>query len=252
MVAANIAVLAGFRVGFIATFIDGIVWGSFTLISIVLITTKISSIAGWSGTDLVLLAGMYNIVIGAFYIFCAPNFHDIPNIMRYGKLDLYLIRPLDAQFLLNWRAINLGGFGRFIFGIIAVVIIANQRGIHPSFLTIAQMTGTTVLACLFLYGVWASISCIFFWQSRLSNLIELLYTTTGFGRYPRETLATLPIFFTIVTTPFFLTVSTPTKLLRGTFQPIDLIILMIAALISITLSRVLWKLGLRSYVGASG
>src|SRR5258708_5720244 len=251
MVRANIAVLASYRVAFINTFFSGIVWGCFLLISAIILTTKITSIAGWSGLDLVLLSAMYNVVMGTFYTFIAPNFHDIPEIIQYGRLDLFLVRPMDAQFLLQWKTINLGGIGRLILGFVAVGILMNKEGISLSLPSFAITFFCVLLSCLFLYGVWASVSCFLFWQQRLTNIIDLLYTTTGFGRYPRETLFGVPLFLALVATPFFLTVSTPTQVLRGAVRIEDVFILSLATVFVLLLSRLLWKLGLRGYTSAS-
>lgn len=251
MVKANIAVLASYRVAFINTFLVGIIWGCFLLVSAIFLTTKIDSIGGWSRIDLILLSAMYNVVMGSFYVLVAPNFHDIPEIIQYGRLDLFLARPMDAQFLLQWRTVNLGGLGRLTLGIIAVAIIMAKEGISPTPLTILMASLCVLLSCLFLYGVWASASCFLFWQSRLTNIIDLLYTTTGFGRYPRETLFSLPFLLAFVATPFFLTVSTPTRILRGAVHPQDIGVLFLATCASLLLSRVMWKLGLRGYTSAS-
>lgn len=251
MISANVAVLASYRVAFINMFLVGIVWGSFLLISTIILTTKISGIAGWSRSDLILLAAMYNIVMGVFYTLIAPNFHSIPEIMQYGKLDLYLLRPIDAQFLLHWRTINLGGLGRIILGTVAIAIILNQHGIYPSVASLLSTFLLVLLSCLFLYGVWSTVSCVLFWQNRLKNIIELLYTTTGFGRYPRETIVSAPFFLTLVATPFFLTVSTPTRMLLGNFRFQEFGLLIAATVISLVVSRIIWLIGLRSYVGAS-
>lgn len=251
MVKANIAVLASYRVAFINTFLVGIIWGIFLLISAIILTTKIDSIGGWSRTDLILLSAMYNVVMGTFYVFVAPNFHDIPEIIQYGRLDLFLASPMDAQFLLQWRTVNLGGLGRLILGFIAVSILLAREGISASPLTILTAAFCVILSCLFLYGVWASVSCLLFWQSRLNNVIDLLYTTTGFGRYPRETLASVPILLTLVATPFFLTVSTPTRILRGAIHPQDVLLLCATACSTLLLSRIMWKMGLRGYTSAS-
>src|SRR5258708_20079707 len=93
MVRANIAVLASYRVAFINTFFSGIVWGCFLLISAIILTTKITSIAGWSGLDLVLLSAMYNVVMGTFYTFISPNFLIIPTSFHYLRPTPFPVPP---------------------------------------------------------------------------------------------------------------------------------------------------------------
>jgi len=247
----NLAKLLVYRAAFIQGILTSIFWGVFLILSVFLLTTKISSIAGWDRMDLLVLASMYNVVVGLFYVLFSIGFHDLSTIIHTGKLDLYLLKPIDSQFLTSTLMVNFPNVIRCIAGVVTTGVLLHIMGVSVSLASILLCVAATAVSVLLFYSSWFILSTFLIWYSNLYNLIEILYMTTGFGRYPREVLNYVPLLLTCIIIPFFLTVSIPTKILLGKGSLQELLLLCVLAFGSFIVSRVFWKFALRYYSGAS-
>lgn len=247
----NFNVLVEYRIHLYNGIVNSFVWGGFLFVSVILLTSKISSIVGWSRADLLVLAAMYNVVIGLFYMIFSRNFHDFSDIIHMGRLDMFLTKPVDSQFLLSFRTVNYAGLTRCLIGIALTSLLLVREGVRVGAGELLGAALATLAAVWLLYGIWFIVVTLLIWFSRLSNLVDLLYTSTGFGRYPAETLRSAPQILIFLILPFFLTVSVPSKFLLGKGNVGELGILLVVAFLAVATSHLFWKFALRYYTGAS-
>ena len=220
--------------------------------SVFLLTSQISSIAGWNRPSLLILASMYNLVIGVFYVICTTGFRDMASVIFLGKLDMYLLKPIDSQFHVSLHAVNLPGLVRPLIGAICIAVLLAQIDLHPSVISLFLFVVSLIVTLVFLYSVWFLIMTLLIWFPRLDNLVELIFGISGQGKNPRQVLKPFggsPLIFLIL--PFFLTVSVPTEQLLGKGNILEVIIFGAIAVVLFLLSKLFWKFALRSYVGGS-
>lgn len=247
----NLSTLFIYRSNFINSMISTLVWGVISIVSILLLTSKIKTVYGWTGMEILMLTGAYNIFTGVFHMLFSRNFDRFSRIIFYGELDPILLKPADSQFLLSTWFVNYTSIFRVVTGIIVVWFIAASLHVSVTFLSIVLFVVLGIIGIIILYSLWYILCTFLVWNSNLTNLVDILYQMNGISRYPPEIFInfnTLVFFFLF---PITLIMATPVRYLIQKASFFDAIILLLFAVILLLISRIFWKFALRHYSSAS-
>lgn len=239
------------RGNFINSLIGSSFWGIFHFASIIILTSKVSSVYGWTRDELIILTASFSFLWGFFHLFFARNFEEMAEIINRGNLDQFLLKPLDSQFLLSVYYVNFSGFIRSIFGAIVLIFIITSKNMQVS---ISNAIGFLILVgcgLVLIYSIWFLLATIIIWFPRLTNLVAFLFNISGISRYPPEIVKELNTFTFIFFLPLVIFVSTPTKALLNRFSYGDGFILVFLMTLFLLASRKFWKFALRYYTSAS-
>lgn len=247
----NFATLLMYRANFYNNLISSIAWGLFSLFSIVLLTSNSTMVFGWSRDQLLLLNGLYGIIIGIYHVFLSANFERFSNIIHFGQLDSILTKPIDSQFLLSFWIIRFATFSRVIIAGIYTWYISNNLHLSLAFGSLAVITILMLLGLILLYSIWYIVITLTIWQTKLSNLTELMFSVTGVARYPQEMMHQLADYVFVFLLPFTLIINIPARIYLDKAESFDIILLTLLALGLFFLSRRFWKYALRFYTSAS-
>lgn len=240
-----------YRANFVNSLMASLSWGVFSVVSILLLTSKTNSIYGWSKTDILLLTCGYQILIGVFHTLFSRNFERMAEIINWGQLDALLSKPLDSQFMLSMWQVNYTSIIRIILGILFVGYFTQAAGIHLSAGTLFFFALLLVIGIILLYSLWYIVATFIIWFPRMSNVVELMYTVSGISRYPGEMYKNALGFVFFFMLPVTLIVTIPIKLLVARVNVQDVVLLSVFALLFLFISRVFWKYALRFYTSAS-
>jgi ABC-2 type transport system permease protein len=248
----NLSLLMVYRANLLNHLLNSLTWAGFLFVSVSFLTARVSSIAGWDRNHLLLLTSMYNLVIGLFYMIFSRGFRDLAEIIYLGKLDMFLLKPLDSQFQVSLREVNIPGGIRVVIGIALVCYMLVRMGFSVSFVSLGLCLVAVIAAVILLYAMWFLILTLLIWFPRLENLNDFLYSTSGLGKYPREVLKPFGgMIFILPLVPFFLTVSIPTRQLLGELAGTELLYFCLLALGVFVAARLFWRFALRFYSGGS-
>lgn len=247
----NLSSLLMYRANFYNSLIASVAWGLFSLFSIVLLTSKSNMVFGWKRDELLLLNGLYGIIIGIYHVIISRNFERFSNIIHFGQLDSLLVKPIDSQFLLSFWLIGYATISRVIIAVIYTWYIANQLHIYPTFFSVISIVALMIFSLVLLYSIWYIVITITIWQTRLSNLTELMFTVTGSARYPQEMLQQLASYVFVFLLPLTLIINIPAKAFLSRLQSGDVIWLVVLSVGLFIVSRKFWKFALRFYTSAS-
>src|SRR3989338_5044991 len=151
----NMSKLLMYRANFVNSLISSLVWCVFSFVFIILLTSKTTVIHGWTRGELILLMALYNIIIGGiFHTLFSSNFHRFSNIIHFGQLDSFLLKPLDSQFLLSSQSINYTSLARIIIGIIVSIYISAQINLHVNIVNILMFIFLSIAGLILLYSIW--------------------------------------------------------------------------------------------------
>src|SRR5436189_2395165 len=114
LIKINFSKMFAYRANTVNGLVSSMVWSSFVIFSIVLLSSKTSHIFGWTRDELLVLAGTYNIVYGIFYLFFSRNFEEFSTNIHFGKLDALLTKPIDSQFLMTCWYVGYPNLFRFL------------------------------------------------------------------------------------------------------------------------------------------
>jgi ABC-2 type transport system permease protein len=247
----NIASLMAYRANFINSVISSFGWGFFSIVMMVLLTSKTPSIYGWSREEILLLTGFYNIIGGAFHVLFTRNFERFAMVLHKGDLDTLLIKPMDSQFLLSFWLFNYVGLFRILLGIVfSAYILVKIQGSIP-FHIIPLTIFLSLAGIIILYSLSYMLLTLTVWYTSLSNIVGVMYELNGLTRYPPDIFTKIKSFFIFLLLPLTLAVSIPVKSLLGKLTWIDGLLLIGFAAGLFFCSRIFWKFALRSYTSAS-
>lgn len=247
----NLARLLAYRGNFINSLIASIVWGTFSFIFIFLLTSKTSSIYGWTRDELILLMALYNIVIGGiFHMFFSRNFDKFSVTVHLGQLDQILLKPIDSQFLLSSLNIGFTQISRIIMGLGVAIYIINKIKLPVTLIHIGEFIALSIVGLILLYSIWFLVLTLTIWFSRLSNLVDLLYHLNDLTRFPPQMFNSIKNYAFFIL-PYTLILVTPTKAMLHNLTLVDTAELLFFSLTLFYLSRRFWKFALKYYTSAS-
>jgi ABC-2 type transport system permease protein len=247
----NFSTLVAYRNNLISNFTSSIAWGTFSFISILLLTSQTKSAFGWKSEEIVLLTAVFSIIIGIFHSVFSRNFENLPYVILYGRLDSTLAKPIDSQFFSSCFTIAYMPLIRVIIGSIAVGIIMSSEHISVGVVELLMFPVAIGCSILLLFSLWSIVVTTLFWNPRLSNVVDVMYTITGMVRYPGEMYKNIRSELFIAILPLTFVVVTPAKLLLHSYGVYDIVGLIGCTVLLLFVSRIYWKFALRFYTSAS-
>ncbi len=247
----NVSRLLIYRSNFVNNLLSSSVWAVFAFISIILLTNQTQTIGTWNRADLMLLTAMYSILIGLFHTFMTRNFQRMPIVINYGQLDAVLLVPIDAQFVLTTRYMNFTSLIRVIAGFIFVAVISVTEHISIHIVTSIGAMVLLLVGLLLLYTIWFLVLILVIYNPQLSNLVDLMFTVSSFGKYPRSMFGVLPREFFLAVLPLTFVSIPSVQMLLGRMSVEEYFGLFGYCFVLFILTRTAWLYSLRHYTSAS-
>lgn len=240
-----------FRANFWAKVLYNIIWLSFFLVTLKIIYRHTESIAGWTESEaLVLASTLYFIdaLISTFFYF---GLDELPTMVRQGTLDFVLFKPVDSQFWISLRRINLDQLGSLVVAVLLGGYAMFQLEYVPTLLNVGVYFGMVLTGVVIFYSFHFMMMTLSIWLVRVDNLWALSEVFTQIGRFPTDVFdAVLRRVFTYLLPVAFLA-TIPTKALLGKATPSFLLFSVLWGVGFFVMGRIFWRYALRSYTSAS-
>ncbi|MEK7605165.1 MAG: ABC-2 family transporter protein [Patescibacteria group bacterium] len=251
LLSMNFSVLTAHRAAFANHLISGIIWGIFYFVVMLLLTNNVKSIFDWSKEEILLLAAILAIMIGIFNALFQANFDSFPNLVNKGKLDSYLLKPIDSQLILTMWNIKFFSLTRSLIGVIFIWYLTVYYHITFSWLGFAYAIPFMILGLGLYYSIWSIITTLTVWFDRATNIIELLHSLQGIMRMPPVVFREVNVVLYMAVLPLTIIAATPVGLVLKKSSASNLIILTVTSIIFMVACRKFWLFALRSYTSAS-
>src|SRR5438067_7440342 len=95
-----------FRANFLVKISVEMLWLCLLLIFYDTVFRQTNTIQNWGHAEFLVFLGCYYALEGAIETFFLENCNEFSNLVRTGDLDLYLLKPIDEQFLVSCRKID--------------------------------------------------------------------------------------------------------------------------------------------------
>ncbi|HKB38623.1 MAG TPA: ABC-2 family transporter protein [Gemmataceae bacterium] len=246
-----------FRANFLAKVTVEILWLSLLLVFYHSVFRQTSSIGGWTQAHFLAFLGCYYALEGIIETFFLENCSEFGELIRTGNLDLYLLKPMDEQFLVTCRKIEWSTFPNVLLGVgVAITGLVQLDGWH------FDLGWAALFVVLFLCGVAMAYSFLVIlmatavWLVRNQSLFELWWLFTTLMRYPRDIYvgrlaSPLGFFFSFIV-PVLLVVYVPARTLLQAVDDWRFVgITFLATVVLLWLSRRFFRRALQSYRSAS-
>ena len=222
-----------------------------SLVAVLILYDHTSAINGWTEGQMIELLGVYYLVQGAQAVVFETSFERFMEHVRMGTLDFILIKPVDSQFMISARHVQVPQLGQIAMGVLVLAIGIAQVGGGFGVLDTLAFAATLACGLLLVYSLLLVLSTLSFWFVRVENLLAIFWSFLDAGRFPvdvypgwlRVTLSTV--------VPIGIAVTVPAQAIAGRLELAG-VVAMIGGTISMCwFASWFWRRGLRSYTGAS-
>ncbi|TWU04397.1 ABC transporter permease [Stieleria varia] len=259
-----------FRTNFLLQCVSSVGWTAMNVGFYLIIFQHTASIGEGTGWDrdrfflFIATTWFINSLVQAFFM---PNAQEFSELIRTGGLDFALLKPIDTQFLISFRRIEWSALSNFASGLViagyALWSLATRDidPMIPSWWSVLLYVVFILCGVVMMYSLMICLSATSIWLGRNQSLYNFWFYITNFSRYPMEIYdkgwgKPLYGFFTFVI-PILLVVNVPARLLAKPISPrtnwewqmVGLAV--IATVLSVLISRWVFRLALGSYRSAS-
>ena len=221
------------------------------LIGLNLVFAQTSELGGWNKAELLAVMGVFTITGGVIRAAVQPNMERLMEEIREGTLDYALTKPADAQLFISVREFRLWQMVDVLTGLVVLIVALVQLNWFVNLWSVLGFLTALVMGAVMVYCFWLIITSTAFWFVRvheIANLFEGLYAA---GRWPVDIYPNWLRYGLTFLVPVAFAVTVPAEALTGrlTLQTwLGALGLTVALFI---ISRIIWKIGLRNYSGAS-
>jgi ABC-2 type transport system permease protein len=243
----EVAYRVNFFVQLFQTFLNLVV----SLGGLAVIFSYTDRLGGWGPQEILALVGVYFLVGGIIGLVIQPGMEAFIESVRDGTLDFTLIRPEDSQLLVTigridiWRLIDiLLGLGIMTWALIG---LGEKVGLlQAGMFVLTLAAGGVIIYCFFL--ILATLS---FWFVRIENILVIFQSMYEAGRWPVSLYPAWLRYGLTFVVPIAFATTIPAEALTNRLNLQTLLGAVGLALLLLVISRVIWRVGLRHYSGAS-
>jgi ABC-2 type transport system permease protein len=244
-----------FRGNFVIKLTVEILWLGILLIFYRTVFAQTSHVAAWSEAEYLFFVGCYFSLEGVIETLFLSNCNEFADLVRSGDLDIYLLQPIDEQFLVTCRGIDWSTAANVPLG--AVLMGVSLVQLHWTFDPVKLLLFLVLFGCgvAIAYSVMLLLTSTSVWLMRNQSLYELWWLFTSLMRYPREVFtgtwfAPVSWFFTFVI-PVLLVINVPACLMVKVLDPRVVVFTGLATVVLLFVSRRFFQYALRKYRSAS-
>ena len=240
-----------YRVNFFIQILESAIGLATGLIGLALVFAHTATLGGWSQPELLAVMGVYILMAGVIQSAIQPNMQRLLEEIQAGTLDFALTKPVDGQALISLREFRFWQLTNVLMGLIVMGVAIAQAQENLGLWQALAFVTALVMGGLMVYSFWLILTSTAFWLIRVDEIFNLFEGIYAAGRWP---ISIYPNWLKVGLTflvPVAFAVTVPAEALTNR---LDLLTLLGAALLTIfflVLARFVWRLGIRSYSGAS-
>jgi ABC-2 type transport system permease protein len=208
-------------------------------------------LGGWTWEQALVVLGIHTLLDGFSSTLLRPNLGNLVKQVQNGSLDFVLLKPMDSQLWLSVRTISPWGLPEMVLGLALGMVGVIRSGAKPDAFQLISGLLMMISGLVILYSLWFVLAATSIWFVKIWNATEVLRSLLAAGRYP---VTAYPpglrlVFSTLLPVAFLTTV--PAEAILGMARGSALLASLFIAVLSVVVSRSLWRLALRHYTSAS-
>ncbi|EKQ54474.1 MULTISPECIES: ABC-2 family transporter protein [unclassified Clostridium] len=166
--------LMAYRVNFFLILITNSTYFAVQLILLQVIFANVNSLAGWTKCEMIFYIGTFNL-IDSLWIF-GPYFNllSFTEQIRSGMLDYYITKPVNSQFLVSLRNVEIGSLVSALAGIAIIGYALIEGNIKLTSWRVILYIIAIIHALLVEYGIYFIMTCLSFWTVK-TDFIENIH-----------------------------------------------------------------------------
>jgi len=218
---------------------------------VAVVTSQTDTLGGWGPGGLLIIAGVYFIVFSVLNVVIAPSLSRFIEDVRDGTLDFTLTKPADAQLLVCMSQFQFWKLMDLVLGVGVLLYGVHLRQMDVTPVDTLIFAGALLSGMAVAYSFWIVLATLAFWFVRIENILQIFWMVYGAGRWPVGIYPGWLRFVLTALVPVAVAVTIPAQALTGRLGWVGLLQVAVGAVVSLWISRMFWKFGLRHYSGAS-
>lgn len=240
-----------YRINLVLQLFQSLVALATAVVVIGLVFLYTPSLGGWSSAELLVLVGVHTLLGGVIRAVIQPNMQQLMTDIQDGNLDMVLVKPVDAQLVISVRQVAVWQLVDVVVGFAVIAVGVWRIGAAVSVVAVATSLVMLLLGAVVIYCFWLAITVAAFWVVRMQFAVELFNGLYQAGRWPVGLYpGWLRVAFTLLV-PLAVAVTLPAEALTGRATVGTLVFAVAFTAVLVVGSRLLWRVGLRNYAGAS-
>lgn len=241
-----------YRVNFILGAVIEMAYLGIKLLYVLVVYRAGVTINGLTPDGILLCVGAFTFMTGVYSLFFYTNFMRLPGHIRNGTLDMMITKPVSLQFLATLQRLNFGFSSTNLIAGVAIIVIAWRRLELPVTLAnVLMFMLFTVCGIILNYVLFLLPSLLTFWTVQSKGINEASALIWEMNNMPMNIYSKsiqflgsflLPVFLVTNLSPFYVLERLPVHMMIWG---------LIAPVLFLIISRLLWTRALRTYTSAS-
>jgi ABC-2 type transport system permease protein len=240
-----------YRVNFFIQLFQSLLELGTALAGLAVIFSYTQNLGGWQPDEMLALVGVYFLVGGLISLVIQPGMSALIDSVRDGTLDFTLTKPEDAQLLVSIQRVAVWSLLDLVMGVGVLVYALVRLGNAVGFGEAAAFFGMLLAGGVIVYSFWLILASLSFWLVRVENLLEIFQSVYQAGRWPISLYPNWLRFGLTFIVPVAFATTVPAEALTGRLGISTLLEALGLAILLFAIARLVWRLGLRRYSGAS-
>lgn len=223
----------------------------FNILFLNIIFSQIPTLKGWSFYEVLFIYGFSLIPKGIDHMLFDNLWAMGHWLVRKGDFDKYLTRPINPLFHVMAEKFQVDAFGELIVGIALIITALPNIAVEWSFIKVF-LTLVAIFFASFIYtGIKIGTAAISFWTKRSGNITYMFYMMNDFVKYPVDIYNSFIRNLITYIIPFAFTSYFPAMyFMRGENPLINIGLTVVVSIIVMTISIVIWNIGIKNYESA--
>jgi ABC-2 type transport system permease protein len=239
-----------FRANFVAILATSSWWFIMNVVMFQVIFGHVTEIAGWTKYEIFFLVGTSHATFGIFETLFMVNMTRIPELIRTGELDFYLLKPVSTQFLISARYADFEAVPNTVVGFLFVAWCASRLHAVFSWTALAAFALFVVNGVVLYYTLLFVSVTVSFWFMRF-HAMNIWWQMTALARQPAEVFPPMLRFVLTYCLPMLVIVNFPVKAYLHRLPLAAGGAALLATGVLLALSQVFFTFALRRYRSAS-
>jgi ABC-2 type transport system permease protein len=172
-----------FRAQFFAGIFGYIIWSGVSLLFIEAVFRQ-NAVMGWTRDEMWVLYGTCLILESLCWGFLGPNMWRFSSMVRDGSLDLALCRPVNTQFFVSARYIDLNAILNMLPGLGLLIYGLNKLAQWPSAMQWLHWAALLFCGFVMAYCLWFLVVTLAIWTVKMESVAVVFEPLMQMARFP--------------------------------------------------------------------
>ena len=242
---------AEYRLNFLFVLIDMVLVIGTSIAAVLVMFAHTQTLNGWTLPQMLVLLGVFYLIQGSTSLLFDPSFQRLMEHVRNGTLDYHLLKPVNVQFLVSVRHLRLVRVADLALGSGVLAVGLSRVGSAVSVVELLRFAVALTCGVALVYALLLALVTLSFWFVRVDNLMVVFWAFTDAGRFPVEIYPGWLRWTLSSVVPIGIAVTVPSEAIAGKIGNAGVAGLVGAAVVAWLAASAFWRLGLKSYTGAS-